>query len=47
VVTFPDDIAQFWGCSSTPPMTTPGDTADHQFLAQEAMLDDVIPVEIG
>jgi len=30
-------------------MTTPTscDTADHQFLVQEAMLDDVIPVEIG
>ena len=31
------------------PITTPTscDTADHQFLAQEAILDDVIPVEIG
>jgi len=30
-------------------MTTPAtcNTADHQFLAQEAILDDVIPVEIG
>jgi len=30
-------------------MTTPTscDTADHQFLVQEAILDDVIPVEIG
>jgi len=23
------------------------DTADHQFLVQETILDDVIPVEIG
>jgi len=23
------------------------DTADHQFLVQEAILDDVIPVDIG
>jgi len=30
-------------------MTTPTscDTADHQFLVQEAIMDDVIPVEIG
>jgi len=30
-------------------MTTPTscDTADHQFLAQEVILDDAIPVEIG
>jgi len=30
-------------------MTTPTrcDTADHQFLVQEAVLDDVAPVEIG
>jgi len=30
-------------------MTTPTicDTADHQFLAQEAMRDDVIQAEIG
>ena len=31
------------------PMTTPTScgTADHQFLEQETILDDVIPVEIG
>jgi len=27
--------------------TTSCDTADHQLLVQEAVLDDVIPVEIG
>ena len=34
---------------NTPHMTTPisCDTTDHQFLVQEAILDDVIPVEIG
>jgi len=48
VVSFPADLAQFWGCSETTPMTTPTscDTADHQFLTQEAILDDVIPVKL-
>ena len=48
MVTFPADLAQF-GVQLNTPMTTPTscDTADHQFLVQEAILDDVISVQIG
>jgi len=37
------------GVQLNSPMTTPTgcDTADHHFLVQEAVLDDVMPVEIG
>jgi len=49
VFTFPADLGQFWGTVKHSPMTAPTrcDTEDHQFLVQDAIPHDMMPLEIG
>jgi len=46
--TFPDHLTQFWGYREVLSMTTLTrcNPADHQFLVQEVIPDNVIPLEV-